>query len=129
MSNFPSPLEDDWIGHPNVLSDHTNEDTKYLITHRDRIEVLGGWSDPEACYSYDEIALIRLSNHVTSEVCYYALNTAGCSCPSPTETWQIDFGPATLDELREWCSKGNQSSILSPLLTDEALGFAPSNKF
>ena len=108
---------------PDTLNDSSDSELQYLVTHRDHIEVIGGWSDDQCEYEYHEIALVRLDNDSTSEVQYYALTTSGCSCPSPNETWIIDFGPATCDELLEWCRKASDRNRehLCSLLTDEHL--------
>jgi hypothetical protein len=98
-----------WVGSPRYQGEHT-DDVLRLIENRARVRVLGGWSDPDAEWSYDEIALVELDGD------YYALTTSGCSCPSPSETWCVDFGPATLAELRDWCARGSHADALLPYL-------------
>jgi hypothetical protein len=42
-------------------------------------------SDPDASYSYDDYALCELDG------AFYLFNTSGCSCPSPNETWCVQW--------------------------------------
>lgn len=67
------------------------EDEQRLIDRRSEVVVLGEVCDAEADYSYDDFALVRLDDD------YYLLNTSGCSCPSPSETWSVQIGPVSLD--------------------------------
>ena len=106
--------EQDWIAHPNREGESTDE-TATIIANRDRIEVVAEWADPTLEWEFFEIAVIRLDGN------YYALTTSGCSCPSPTEVWSIDYGPATLDEMRTWVALGPHADVLCCYLTDEAL--------
>lgn len=126
MKRFPNPSTSNfpWVGHIGSINDSSDEDTLYLACYQNDIEVLGGWSnDNLGCTGYHQIALVRLVSNITGEVCYYALTTSGCSCPSPNETWKIDYGPGTLDEVRKWTAKASQSKVLLSYLTDEYLGF------
>ena len=82
-----------WIAHPNRSPNNKLE--QKLVKNRYQLEIYGGVSDPEAHYSYDDVALVRLDND------YYLLRTSGCSCPSPSETWWIEKGPSTLDEIKK----------------------------
>ncbi len=125
----PAPCHADasqypWVGDADHDGDRT-PDVQRIIDGRARIVVLGGWEDPEvsypeASYSYNDTALVRLDGD------YYALTTSGGSCPSPSETWSIEYGPATLDELRAWCAKDPYADTLLPFLTDEALALFPA---
>lgn len=87
----------DWVGHPRC--DNPGETESFLIKHREDILVLGQIVDEAACYSYDDWALIRVLGE------FYLLNTSGCSCPSPSETWSVAIGPATLEEIRDFVVK------------------------
>lgn len=55
-------------------------------------------NDAEANYSYDDWALVELDGQ------FYWLHTSGCSCPSPTETWGVFYGPVSLSEARQLMS-------------------------
>lgn len=103
-----------WVGHPDCQEG--SDDCRRLIANRDRIEVISSWEEPNLEYEYHEEAIVRL------DLAYYALTTTGCSCPSPTETWCIDYGPATLDEMRAWAALGPRADVWCPVLTNEALG-------
>jgi hypothetical protein len=85
----------DWIASPRGLSASSSAEERMLVEQRDKIEVIGWVTDAEACYSYDDYALIRLGK------VYYLLNTSGCSCPAPDETWGIVAGPMSLSKMRE----------------------------
>lgn len=90
----------DWIGHPR--GDVKGADELLLMNNRSEIEVLWEIEDVGACYSYDDWALVRLFGK------YYVLNTSGCSCPSPTETWSVTFS-GTLDEVRGFFERYEES--------------------
>ena len=96
----------EWIAHPDINRPAEKEQT--LIDRRDEIEVFGEISDDEASYSYDNWALIRLDGK------FYLLQTSGCSCPSPSETWGIAIGPVTLAEARAHIEEGNYSGYSLP---------------
>lgn len=81
----------DWVGHPSCES--PSEDERKLIDGRDRIRGIGYVNDAEAYYSYDDYALVQFDG------AFYLLNTSGCSCPLPYETWHIVVGPASLDAI------------------------------
>ncbi len=81
-----------WIGHPRCES--PGEDEQFLIEHREMIELVAQIEDKDASYSYDEWAVIQVSDD------YYLLSTSGCSCPSPSETWLVEMGPCRLSEIR-----------------------------
>jgi hypothetical protein len=83
-----------WVGHPGCESKGMHE--AELIRRRDEVEVIGEVQDVEANYSYDDYAICKLDGQ------YYLLETAGCSCPSPTETWGVNAGPCTLDQLEKY---------------------------
>ena len=95
-----------WVGHPDCYQASPVE--KLIIDNRDRVELLGTIEDAEASYSYDDFALIRL------DADYYLLNTSGCSCPSPSETWNVEIGPATLDEIEVFIRGGNYQGYTVP---------------
>lgn len=85
----------DWIGHPRCESPSERE--KFLIEHREDIEVIAQIADTDACYSYDDYAVIRvLVRGRSKRESFYLLNTSGCSCPSPSETWCVVLGPTNL---------------------------------
>lgn len=82
-----------WVGHPQC--DAQGEQERKIIARRDDVLFHGGVQDNEASYSYDDWALIELDGD------FYLLGTSGCSCPSPSETWHVQKGPATIDQIRE----------------------------
>lgn len=80
-----------WVGHP-ASREGKNEYSvlhREFITNRHKLEIIGGVDDPNACYDYDEFAIVRYKRKL------YLLETSGCSCPSPSETWSIIHGPTT----------------------------------
>lgn len=81
-----------WIANPKA-SNPTPEAQK-LIDNRSKIKVINELNLSED-YEYDEWALIKLDKN------YYVLNTSGCSCPDPNETWGIVFGPGTLSKIKK----------------------------
>lgn len=96
----------EWIAHPKCS--RPTEHELDLIGHRGDILVYAEISDDEASYSYDDFALVKLKTK------WYLLNTTGCSCPDPNETWNIQIGPATLKEIREFVSGGNYDGYTVP---------------
>ncbi len=82
---------DYWIGYPN--GEKGNEPlikarmagTAYLIAF---IE------DEDASYSFDELGIV----FNTADSKFYVVQAAGCSCPSPTETWGIESVHETVEE-------------------------------
>jgi hypothetical protein len=83
--------EHNWVGSDRC--EDVGEHERELIDRRADVEVLGEVQDADACYSYDDYALVRLDD------AYYLLRTSGCSCPSPSETWAVHLGPTTLDAI------------------------------
>ena len=65
-------------------SELTDDELHFLKNH-DRAETLVETEDPHADYSYDDYALAVLDEQ------FYVFNTSGCSCPSPSETWDLIF--------------------------------------
>jgi len=98
----------EWIGHPSCESPGKAEQD--LIDHRAEILVYAEIADDEADYSYDDFALIRLKGTDL----WYLLNTSGCSCPSPDETWNVQIGPTTLAEVRKFVTEGEYSGYTMP---------------
>lgn len=107
-----------WVAHPDCGTGYmsgpasrgapVDSPEAMLISRRYDIEILGGIDDEDASYYYDEFALCRLDND------YYLLNTAGCSCPSPTETWTVEIGPATLADIAAFVRGGHYSGYTLP---------------
>lgn len=95
-----------WVAHPNASP--SNEHECLLVKERYRIEILGGVLDDEACYEYDEWALCELDGK------YYLLSTSGCSCPSPSETWRIEIGPATIAQIKAHVQSGAYDGYTLP---------------
>jgi hypothetical protein len=96
----------EWIANPRC--EDKGELEQKLIDRRDDIEVIGMVTDDEADYSYDEWALIKLDSD------YYLLSTSGCSCPSPSETWYVNLGPATLAEIKNDIVNGDYDGYTLP---------------
>lgn len=109
-----------WVAHPDALptleynrskgwlSVEQLEASKYLVHRRSDIDVLGGVMDEDLSYEYDEFALIRLDGE------FYLLETSGCSCPSPAETWRIIQGPTSLSQIKECLVKGKYGGYTLP---------------
>lgn len=109
-----------WVAHPDALSSfeygrskghmslESYEAHRYLIDRRSDIDVLGGVIDEDVSYDYDEFALIKLDEE------FYLLETSGCSCPSPTETWEIIQGPTSLSQIKECLVKGKYYGYTLP---------------
>lgn len=95
-----------WVGHPE--GGDGDDVSRDLIAHRYEIEILGEVTDDEASYSYDDWALCELRGQ------YYLLATSGCSCPSPSETWRVEKGPATLEEIRRHITEGDYAGYTMP---------------
>lgn len=105
------PLSEDewgnfgWVGSPRCESQ--TEDEKVLIARRADIEFVGGIADPDADYSYDDFALVLLDG------VYYLCESAGCSCPSPSETWGVEHN-GTLSHIRECLVNGDYDGYTVP---------------
>jgi hypothetical protein len=107
-----------WVGHPassrpagstgDSAKDAYNALQNEFIANRDKLEILGGVTDPNACYDYDEFAVVRYKRKL------YLLETSGCSCPSPSETWGIVHGPTTKTELVKSIKKGDYQGYTLP---------------
>jgi hypothetical protein len=93
--------DSDWVAHPH--GGDGGEDCQRLKARRADLVVYGYVTDAEAFYSYDDYALVSLDG------AFYLLNTSGCSCPSPSETWGIVQGPCPLDDIERHV-KDNQAS-------------------
>ncbi len=96
----------EWIANPRCESQGELE--RALIARREDVEVIAEIEDKDASYDYDDWALVLLDG------AYYLLNTSGCSCPSPSETWQVMKGPATLSEIRQEIEAGDYSGYSVP---------------
>jgi hypothetical protein len=131
MPQFPAPKDSEypWIGAAETSFAHlTGMD--YLIAHRDRIEVLGGWkTSRNEMVHFAERAVVSLANKETTEVEYFSVLTiANCisykDAPSPDSVWKLRNGPMTRDELVAQLTTGSPGDLLLlPWLTDTALGF------
>ena len=97
-----------WVGHPEAGYENDQTPEGELTRRRYEINILGGIEDSEASYDYDDWALCELDGK------YYLLSTSGCSCPSPSETWGLQHGPATLAEIREHLKEGNYEGYTVP---------------
>jgi hypothetical protein len=95
-----------WVGAPQAHP--TDEAGKRLVARRFDLLIHGGVYDEDADYSFDDWALVELDGE------FYLVNAAGCSCPSHEETWGVDFGPATLGEIRGHLLSGDYSGYSVP---------------
>lgn len=83
---LPSYMVDSRVKNPNYDYGRSyvnlSDEEKLLIDNRDKAELLVEVSDG-ANYEYDDWALIALNG------LYYVVNTSGCSCPDPADTWGV----------------------------------------
>lgn len=94
-----------WVGHP--ACEQKGEDETLLIERRADVELVGGIEDEDLNYEYDEFALVKLDG------VYYLLQTSGCSCPSPSETWSVQQ-KGTLQEIRDSITSGEYKGYTLP---------------
>lgn len=104
---YPHPDETQFSWIADGYGAEYNDETKFLVENRDKIEVIYGESNSRQ-YEFDDRVLIRIEEK------YYLLTTAGCSCPIPSDVWCIEYGPSTLDDMFEYCEK-NYSTFISIL--------------
>lgn len=97
-----------WVAHPNGLRKGLKEYEKVLIEKRYELELLGGVTDPEASYSYDELCLAKLNDE------WILFSTSGCSCPSPEDTWRVEIHSTNPDDIRKFIEEGNYSGYTLP---------------
>ena len=95
-----------WIGDPACISPSDIE--REFIAHRDELELLGGVVDETLSYEYDEIAVVMWKRR------YYLLQTQGCSCPDPSETWGIVAGPKSRADLAAVVRAGEYQGFTLP---------------
>ncbi len=76
-----------WVGDPECDRPGTLE--QIFTERRTDVKFVVGRCDEEASYSYDDTCVCKLDDS------YYILNTSGCSCPSPNETWSVIYGPVS----------------------------------
>ncbi len=95
-----------WVGSDDCQS--AGDAERELIANRYKLEIIGGIVDKEADYSYDDWALVRFKRK------YYLVATSGCSCPSPSETWRVEAGPATLAQIRKHIVDGDYAGYTMP---------------
>ncbi len=103
-----------WVGHESCGGGGEREEL--LIRRRDDIYLVAYVEDPEADYSYDDRAVVKLDKD------YYIVSTSGCSCPSPSETWGVDFGPATKKEVIAFLESDDNNSCYGPRSYDPWAG-------
>lgn len=70
---------------------------KLLIDNAADVKLLCEKSDGRS-YEYDDSALLEYNG------VYYVMNTSGCSCPDPCETWGLEF-QGTKEETIAWFNK------------------------
>jgi hypothetical protein len=95
-----------WVGH--AACESPTDIEKELIAHKSQIEFIGGVSDDNLSYEYDEFAVIRYKRKL------YLLETSGCSCPDPSETWRVVCGPTTKTQLVKEIKAGNYQGYTLP---------------
>lgn len=91
-----------WIAHPDGKGNPEND---FLIANRSKLKVHAD-IDLGADYEYDMYAIVSLDDK------YFLLNSSGCSCPSPSETWGINLGPVTKDELVMYLRPSSNNNFL-----------------
>lgn len=94
-----------WVGSPRCERIRAME--RHLIDRRSDCVIVAGIEDPNANYSYDESAVVRLDGE------YFLVQTSGCSCPSPSETWQVVL-KGTLQDIREAIQRGDYGGYTLP---------------
>jgi hypothetical protein len=98
----------DWPGHPNEdprlldVVEVRNADES-LTVEPERWKLLLVAYDPEADYSYDDLALM-----VRDDGLHVLVNTSGCSCPIPLETWGV-VAEGTFVDMIACCEKEKKS--------------------
>lgn len=97
----------DWIANNEYGIGNEGEE-KVLCDNRDEIFVIGTIDDDHATYDYNDWALITLNGQ------FYLLSTSGCSCPSPKETWHIQIGPTTKEEVKKFIEEGEYGGYTMP---------------
>lgn len=98
-----------WVSTRGRSTDNLTDDERFFCENSDRAVTLAESSDPDADYSYDDYALAELDG------VYYIFNTSGCSCPSPDETWELEF-------------KGNRDELLDRLVSGGLTQFDTSSR-
>ena len=71
----------DWIG---SYATSVGADEKILCDNRDKVQVLAEVDDPNQEWAFDVMAICYLRGQG-----YFICQASGCSCPSPSETWQV----------------------------------------
>ena len=82
-----------------------------FVAGLDRAVLIAESEDPHASYSYCDWALCELDGR------FYAFNTSGCSCPSPSETWEL-VKHGTCEEMLDWLVMGTNDGQYT--ISDEA---------
>lgn len=67
-----------------------------LFAEPERWKLLHHSEDPDADYSYDDLALMERDDGLLALV-----RTSGCSCPDPDETWGVVAEGGRADVLKE----------------------------
>lgn len=73
-----------WPGHPRGAGAEDGPAARSLTDEPERWKMVHASADPEADYSYDDLALMERDDGTVALV-----RTTGCSCPSPDETWGV----------------------------------------
>lgn len=83
------PSQDGWGDLYWVGTDRSNlsDAARRLVRNRDKLRLVVGVVDDNLSYEFDETALVELKGK------YYLAQTSGCSCPSPSENWEVTHGP------------------------------------
>lgn len=97
-----------WVGDPHGETIPKDVNAQLLSNRRADIEILGGCEDPDASYGYDERCVVTLDGQL------YLLSTSSCSCPSPNETWTVEMGPSTADEIRAYIKDASYNGYTMP---------------
>ncbi len=94
-----------WVGDPRTDSPSAEE--RLLIDKQDSIVIWGYAEDVELSYEFDEMALVSLDG------VFYLVQANGCSCPSPAETWHVEWS-GDLDTLWRKVVKGEYTGYTLP---------------
>jgi len=105
--NCAEPGWREWIASPDLQPNESTPEWA-LVQRRGELRIHAEIADDEASYSFDDFALVSLDDK------FYLLNTTGCSCPSPSEQWGIEIGPASLLEIRAFIEGGHYSGYTVP---------------
>lgn len=89
--------DDDWMlscGQYNRTLETLTDFERWMYDRRSEVDVITTGERDDLSYEYDDIAILHLDGRLGWAT------TSGCSCPSPSETWDV-----TEVSLEEACDK------------------------